>query len=115
MTTSVVAFVIPSLCESPVSVAAESANDVGAGVDGGTVVVVVVGATVVVVGATVVVVGAIVVVGAGAVVVGAIVDVVITAVVEVVAMGIHTAPGTDEAGATEATTGTGGVYPQPDS
>jgi hypothetical protein len=48
-----VSLVIPSLCESPVSVAAESANAVGAGVGGGSVVVVV-GATVVV-GARVVV------------------------------------------------------------
>jgi hypothetical protein len=48
-----VSLVIPSLCESPVSVAAESANPVGAGVGGGSVVVVV-GATVVV-GARVVV------------------------------------------------------------
>ncbi len=48
MTTNASAFVIPSLCESPVSVAAESANAVGAGVDAGTVVVVVVvGCTVV--------------------------------------------------------------------
>jgi hypothetical protein len=63
------ALVIPSLCESPVSVAADSANAVGAGVDAGTVVVVV-GATVVVVGATVVVGGATVVVGGATVVVG---------------------------------------------
>jgi hypothetical protein len=74
-----VSLVIPSLCESPVSVAAESANAVGAGVGGGSVVVVV-GATVVVV------VGATVVVGARVVV-----------------------------GATEATTGIGGMYPHPDN
>lgn len=73
----------------------------GAGVLAGTVVVVV--------GAIDVVVDAIVVVG--------IVDVelVITAVVDVVEIGIHTAPGVEEVGATDATTGTGGVYPHPDN
>lgn len=97
--TKVSAFVIPSLWESPVSVAAESANAVGAGVDAGTVVVVVVGATVVVV-----VGAAVVVVGATVVVVGATVDV---GAIVVAAMEVF--------GATEATTGTGGTYPHPDN
>ena len=115
------ALVIPSLCESPVSVAADNANAVGAGVDAGTVVVVVgatvvvVGATVVVVGATVVVVGATVVVG-GAVVGGTVVGgtVVLTDCDGVVAPGVVGAEPAPN-GATVEAGETGGTYPQPDN
>ena len=116
------ALVIPSLCESPVSVAAESANAVGAGVDAGTVVVVVV-ATVVVVGATVVVGGTVVggtVVGGtvigGAVVGGTVVEgtVVLTDCDGVVASGV-VGVGLAPNGATVEAGATGGTYPQPDN
>ena len=106
------AFVIPSLCESPVSVAADSANAVGAGVDAGTVVVVV-GATVVVVGATVVVGGAVVggTVVAGAVVGGTVVLTDCDGVVAPGVVGVGPAPN----GATVEPGATGGTYPHPDN
>jgi len=99
-----------------VSVAAESANAVGAGVDAGTVVVVV-GATVVVVGGAVVggtVVGGTVV--AGVVVGGTVVDgtVVLTDCDGVVAPGVVGAEPAPN-GATVEAGATGGTYPQPDS
>jgi hypothetical protein len=109
-TTKVSAFVIPSLCESPVSVAADSANAVGAGVDAGTVVVVV-GATVVVGGA--VVAGAVVggTVVAGAVVGGIVVLTDCDGVVATGVVGVGPAPN----GATVEPGATGGTYPQPDN
>lgn len=102
--TRLVAFVIPSEDESPVSVAGVSERLVGAAVLCGTVVVVV-GAIVVVVGAMVVVVGGIVVDGGvvvdGGYVIGG------TVVVVVVVDGVSTATG--------ATIGFGGEYEQPDN
>ncbi len=110
------ALVIPSLCESPVSVAGDSANAVGAGVDAGTVVVVVV-ATVVVVGGAVVgetVVGGTVVAGVvvgGTVVGGTVVLTDCDGVVAAGVVGVGPAPN----GATVEAGATGGTYPQPDS
>jgi hypothetical protein len=106
-TTKVSALVIPSLCESPVSVAADNANAVGAGVDAGTVVVVV-GATVVVVGATVVVGGAVV---GGTVVGGTVVLTDCDGVVAPGVVGVGPAPN----GATVEPGATGGTYPHPDN
>ena len=94
------------------SVVADSANAVGAGVGAGTVVVVV-GATVVVVGATVVVGGAVV---GGTVVAGAVVGgtVVLTDCDGVVAPGVVGAEPAPN-GATVEPGATGGTYPQPDN
>jgi hypothetical protein len=99
-----------------VSVAADSATAVGAGVGGGTVVVVVVGATVVVEGATVVVVGAsVVVVTSGtAVVIGATVEDGVVSLKKIVDGG-DAAVVTVTEGTTAAGVGELGTYPQPDN